>query len=140
MDNISRYKILLEDILERELIKSDGLSENEIEKSVNNLNIRIPKALEDYYISAGNINEINEYHNIIYRPEELRLTTGKLIFAEENQQVCFWGIDLRDLGLEDPLVYQGQIDENEIFEWYSEDMKLTQFIIEMLRWEFFEME
>jgi hypothetical protein len=43
-----------------------------------------------------------------------------LVFLEENQNVCIWGIDTNE---NDPIVYQNANNE-----WYSEDIKLSEFI------------
>ena len=43
-----------------------------------------------------------------------------MVFLEENQEVCIWGINIYE---EDPIVYQNANDE-----WYSEEVKLSEFL------------
>lgn len=42
--------------------------------------------------------------------------------------MVIWGFKMEDSDKEDPVVYQGQ--ENEQREWYSEEMSFSKFIID----------
>ncbi len=57
------------------------------------------------------------------------------MFAEENQGVVAWAFD-RGEEADDPNVWQGQPSaerSHPSYEWFSEDLTVSRFIVEMLR-------
>jgi hypothetical protein len=60
---------------------------------------------------------------------------------EENQAVAYWGVKQEDCSLHNPIVWQGQninsIErelEDETIEWYAENYRISQFLMEMWKW------
>lgn len=69
-------------------------------------------------------------------PDELKRDDGKVVFAEENQQVVVWAFDAADT-VEDPQVWQGQAgsgDTGDAMVWYREEETLSSFMVSMWRW------
>lgn len=89
----------------------------------------LPQSLNDWYEVAGD-GPVSRAHNRILPPVSLRTLDDKVVFAEENQGVVVWAFDASDTS-EDPLVWQGQPVADGV-EWYSEDERLSRFVIDML--------
>ncbi len=112
-----------------------GIPEEELSFCEDNLGITFPRALRDYYKVVGNLSELNSVYNRIYSPEDCEEKHGKLIFMEENQSIVYWGVALEEPTIEDPVVYQGSIDEKGMVKWYSEYKKCSDFLEIMLCWQ-----
>jgi hypothetical protein len=110
---------------------TDGLAEITVQTELAARQLLLPQALMDYYAIAGQ-HWINKHHNLLYSIQELEWVGNKLVFMEENQSVAFWGILETDLREADPIVWQGVNGES--LEWYSEDLTVSQFLMEMWRW------
>lgn len=89
----------------------------------------LPDALNDWYEVAGD-GPVSRAQNRIFPPSGLRTWGDKVVFAEENQGVVVWAYQASDTS-EDPLVWQGQPVADGV-EWYSEDERLSRFLIDML--------
>jgi hypothetical protein len=109
-----------EKLLGRPLSKNDGINIEKIEETEFILGIKLPKYLNDFYINIGNITLFNKSFEQFLDIDKLYLEDGKLIFLEENQGVCIWGINTYE---EDPIVYQ-----NADCGWFSKEIKLSEFI------------
>ena len=109
-----------EKLLGRSLEKNDGISIEIIEETELILDIKLQKYLKDFYSKIGNIQLFTESFNKIIDTDRLYFKDDKLVFLEENQEVCIWGINIYE---EDPIVYQNSNDE-----WYSEEVKLSEFL------------
>lgn len=94
----------------------------------------LPPALGELYRIAG-MHPINRTHHRLLLPDELERRNGRVVFAEENQQVVVWAFDVEDQE-DDPIVWQGQPEPAEPtgFVWYSEEQPLSAFVIEMWSW------
>lgn len=55
-------------------------------------------------------------------PEQCEVDDGRLVFLEENQGVCFWGVEIAG---DRSTVWQRA---NEDSPWYSEDVELEEFV------------
>ncbi|HEX8834169.1 MAG TPA: hypothetical protein VF719_08210 [Abditibacteriaceae bacterium] len=136
------YNDMVEQILERELTLQDGMGINRIEAAEQNLGLRLPLSLREYYRVAGCLDELNENYNRLYSPEELRIDDGYLVFMEENQVVVFWAVPVRHLCEEDPVVWQRVREKPG--EWYEavgtekhpDPMSVSQFLLRMFLWTF----
>jgi hypothetical protein len=122
------------------LSPSDGLGDEYVQAELSKIGFSIPRALTDYYSIAGN-HQINREHNILRSVNELEWFGDTLIFMEENQAVAYWGVKREDCNLHNPIVWQGQnIDsiewklEDEPMEWYSENYRISQFLMAMWKW------
>lgn len=114
----------------------DGLSLEEIERSEKEIKFRLPKTLRDFYMLAGNHEQINYSFNRLIGVEYLEIKDSKMVFYQENQSVCDWAIDQNDFHLNDPPVWQGQwINYPDEIEWYMEASRLSVFLTSMLCWQ-----
>lgn len=80
-------------LLNRPLKRSDGLSGQRIEAEQKRLGINLPVALRTLYTAVGSVRSLMCSFVQIAVPEQLKIEDGKLVFAEENQGVCTWGVD-----------------------------------------------
>lgn len=71
-----------------------GMSENEILRIEDTLQIVIPEALRDFYLMFGNDLVFLKCMYDIIRPKELCVVDRILIIAKEYQNVCSYGIDI----------------------------------------------
>src|SRR5262249_5362349 len=69
-----------------------GTSERDITTAEEQLGVRIPTALRDYYLSVGNERDLNVAHDRLLAPKDWFLDAGRLVFMVENQAVLFWGV------------------------------------------------
>jgi hypothetical protein len=114
-------------------VESDGLPPGELSSAEERLHLKLPRALADYYLLAGGL-DLNRQHNRLYPPSALAIMDQKLIFMEENQAVVLWGMELHELSLLDPTVFQAC---NSLpLEWYSEEPPFSDFILKMWRWQY----
>jgi len=102
MDYIQRIKTLYN------ISENCGYSEKEIVETENNLNIKFPKVLREYYAVLGKNEVLNESHNILFKLNDIDLADDEkyLVFYEENQGACIWGIDKNVLEDDNPKVYR----------------------------------
>jgi hypothetical protein len=125
---------LVKQYLNREVNDFDKILEDQISIAEQNLGFELPKSLIDYYRTLGNCSELNNYQNRILELDKIFIEDGFLIFAEENQNVVYWGIKIETLEEIDPIVWQ--IRSEETLEFYSEDKTFTEFITELFKWQF----
>ncbi len=109
----------------------EGLGDDAVRAALARRDLAIPTALRDYYSLAGR-HWMNENHDRLRPIGELEWMGDKLVFLDENQCVVFWGIDRSDLQKADPIVWQGI--NGEAIEWYSENLRLSRFLMARWRW------
>jgi hypothetical protein len=115
--------------LGREPKRSDGITEASLKKCERRLGVRLPTAVRDYYAIAGRLNQLNKAHNVLFALDELRVGDGYLWFMEENQSVAHWGLPVKRLTEDDPIVYQRtNVDDAK---WDSEKTRFSTFLIRM---------
>jgi hypothetical protein len=89
----------------------------------------LPQVLTDYYAELGADNALNATQDRLIPPGELFSPAYQdeeyLVFYEENQGVCHWGIRKADLTQDDPPVY---ITYDSGGEWQKESETLTGFL------------
>jgi hypothetical protein len=101
-----KYRDAIE-TLAKPVTAEDGVPAGEIVAGENRLDIRLPSALREYYLIAGQLERLNCAHNRLYSPRDWFVDAGKLVFIEENQLVVFWGIPIGKDSDDDPPVLQG---------------------------------
>ena len=114
-------------LLGRQLEATDGI---DIKPAEERLGISLPQALADFYLSVGNNKTVTSSFQRFAGINELYYTDNKLVFLEENQGVCYWGVDLIT-----EKVYQCT---NEGGEWYYEGLALSEFLELILYYQFAE--
>jgi SMI1 / KNR4 family (SUKH-1) len=152
------YKSLVKKHLARDWQTKDGIPEEDILKIEEKLGFGLPTALREYYLTVGNLGELNKMHNLLVdlselphilfdfknQPEALfydidanwRSQEDFLIFMEENQGVVYWALKTESINQTDPTVWQ--IVNNSQPEFYSEEKTFSEFIVEMFDWQFEE--
>jgi hypothetical protein len=118
-------KQIAEKLLGRSLTNNDGFDVRIIENAETRLGQEIPKLLKEFYITVGKLDIFMSSFQRFIKPEDLFYEDGKLVFLEENQKVCFWGVD-KENKEDNPLVYQVQNIDNAV--WYSEEILLSDFL------------
>jgi hypothetical protein len=111
----------------------DGVTGVALKQCERRLGVRLPAALRDYYLLAGRLDRLNRAHNRLFAPDELRVEDGHLWFMEENQAVVHWGMPVKRLSAEDPVVHQrANVDDAR---WFSEKMRFSTFLIRTYDWQ-----
>ncbi|MDR1199535.1 MAG: hypothetical protein LBK94_11105, partial [Prevotellaceae bacterium] len=129
MDHIQKIKLLYN--LTKN--KNHGISENEIVLMENNLKIKLPKILREYYLELGNNENINNSFNRLFEPKEISFTEDKkyLVFYEENQGVVYWAINKNDMESDNPKVY-GNYDPDDLTQdWFIDSETTDNFLLSM---------
>ena len=119
----NRISIIAESLLGRHLTEKDGMNLTEIETVENSLSLKLPMVLRDFYLLVGKVDMfISSFEQFIkpYMKGEM------LVFLEENQGVCIWGINIRDT--ENEPVFMCADSETDHPEWHSEEIALTDFL------------
>ena len=111
---------IAEKLLGRSLDSNDGINIKIIEEVEYIIETNLPKYLREFYLKIGNLKLFTQSFEQFLDIDKLYFEDNKLVFLEENQNVCIWGINKNE---DDPIVYQNANDE-----WYSEDIKLSEFI------------
>lgn len=123
------YRVLVGRLL-RPLGKSGGCSEKRVSDAERRLGRRLPRLLREFYLITGEREDINGVHNRLLAPEDLRVSGDVLVFYEENQGACFWGVDVHDPANEDPAVFREDSVASPM--WDPDFDHLSQFFIAML--------
>ncbi len=92
--------------LERVYGRFDGsatYSKPEVDAAEHRLGIRFPAALRALYERTGR-HPMHTVHNTLFPPGKISIYEEHLVFYEESQRVCYWGISSRCLEDADPPV------------------------------------
>lgn len=101
--------------------KAGGIKLSELEMTELRLGYTLPEILKELYLLAGKNYMLMESFHRFALPSQLECVDGKIIFLEENQELCYWGFAV---GAENPSVFQLTGDD----EVYEEKLKLDDFI------------
>ena len=124
MKNIdNKIRTIAENILGRHLTGEDGMSISKIETVEKSLGLELPTVLRDFYLLVGNIDAFMSSFEQFIEPY---IKGEMLVFLEENQGVCYWGVNIRDI--ENETVFQCTDLETDNPEWHSEEITLTDFL------------
>ena len=104
-----------------------------IAASERRLGRRLPAALRDFYLVAGQERRFNQALNRVLAPESWFLDKQRVVFMEENQSVAWWGVSIRNAASDDPPVSQGMNDEPII--WRRQHRKCSVFLAVMLHYQ-----
>ena len=128
-----QYVDLIRRQLGRDPKPSDGVPEAALKKAECRLGVELPASMREYYLLLGRLDRINKAHNRLFTPQQLRVEDAHLWFMEENQAVAHWGMPLKRLAEDDPVVYQrANVDGAK---WYSERMRFSAFLVRMYDWQ-----
>ena len=99
----------------------DGVEEAELARAEQRLGGKIPPALRDFYLLAGKNVTLADSFNHFALPEQLQVKDDKVLFLEENQGACFWGVET---GEANPMVFMYLPEE----ETWRPEMPLAEFM------------
>jgi len=120
------------------LSKNCGYSENEINKAEDNLGIKFPKVLREYYLRLGKNKRVNKSFNRLLNinNEEIGFTNDKnyLVFYEENQCAAYWGINKNDIKNNNPKIYINYDPNNCTDDWFLDSETVEKFLLLMAYW------
>jgi hypothetical protein len=109
------------------LKKSDGAAEEDVVAAEQRLGLRLPRLLREFYLLTDERDDINGVHNRLYPLDALVVEGDVLVFYEEDQGVCLWGVRLRD---DDPAFLCR--NDGVGAEWDPDFDCLSQFLVPML--------
>lgn len=92
MNNLIKTAELL---LGRKLQFSDGYTLAEIQQAEDSLGLKLPEVLKEFYYHIGKIDVLTSSFERFLPLNGLRKDKDKIIFLEENQDVCLWSTDTR---------------------------------------------
>lgn len=114
-------------ILSENLFDAHGIPGAEISRLLAGRSI--PRSLHDYNLVAGR-HWMNSNFERLLPPDQLRQEQQYIVFMDENQNVAHWGYRHEDAASDDPRVYCGSWEGDDLV-WYDEGRPLSQFIIDM---------
>ena len=94
------------------LTEKDAGSPSTLAEAESRLGARVPLALREYYLVAGRDRRFNSAHNRLLPPTKWEIDQKRLLFMQESQSVCVWGVSVRNPHSDDPPVSQGIEDES----------------------------
>ena len=112
--------------------EADKVPVAELDDAEQRLGVKLPRALRGYYQLYGR-NWVNGVQDCLRQPSELELRDGALVFFDENQGVCFWGIEAEYLSRDDPPVCNA-LNEALPLAWRAFEPQLSTFLLVMLFW------
>ena len=119
----SKIREIAENLLGRHLTEKDGMNISEIETAEKSLGTQLPSALRDFHLLVGNLDMfISSFEQFV----EPYIKDEMLVFLEENQGVCYWGVNIQHS--ENETVFICSDIEADRTEWYSEKVSLTDFL------------
>ena len=121
------------------LSAAHGISDSVLDRTAERLGCSIPEALRSYYEVAGKEKRFNLAFQQILPPARWSLAGGHLVFIEESQGVCNWGVSVKSKGARDPGISQGfeeETDEGEsTVSWHPENARCSTFIKVLLHYQ-----
>lgn len=109
-----------------------GFTEAELAALEQQLGTPLPACFKNYYTSLGKQEQVNDSYNRLLKPgKEIGFSAdGFLVFYEENQVVCYWGIRKEDLEADNPPVW-GNYGTDAEPDWYREAATTEDFFLLM---------
>ncbi|WP_329528303.1 SMI1/KNR4 family protein [Streptomyces sp. NBC_01462] len=89
------------------LIDGDGFTVEDLAAAEERLGVSLPTALGEMYRLLGRRRDLTSNHDQLLHPDQLYIDARgeALVFREENQGACSWGVLLKDLDQADPEVH-----------------------------------
>lgn len=126
-------EILAADWSERPLTPADGYTDADLDAAEQTLGQPLPAALREALKLFGRRDDLTRNQDPLATPEDLDTYEGALVFREENQGVCAWGVMLEDLDQDDPPTYlRPDLADKSEEEWIPWTDKLSLALVEAL--------
>ena len=110
----------------------DGWDEGTLAEAERRLGARLPRVLREYYAIAGKADDVNRAHTSLRDPDDLEIEGDVLVFYDENQGVCRWGVRAGSLKEEDPPVVSAAHLASQDVIWEPDHAHLSEFFLTML--------
>jgi hypothetical protein len=123
-------RTIAESLLDRPLLPADGIPGSECVAAEAALQGAVPVALRVFYELVGNLPGFMSAFQRFAGPDELYLEDGYLVFAEENQGVCYWGVSV-----DDPAARVYQRANGDGSAWHAESLELPDFLALLLYYQ-----
>jgi len=123
-----RIRTIAEDLLGRPLTAQDGVTPESIASAERALGRSLPVPLATFYRLVGNLPQFTNAFQEFAAPAQLRDVDGLLMFLDENQGVCSWGVDAQGR------VFQCHHIGNERHD-YDEELDLQAFLELILQYQ-----
>lgn len=125
--------LIAADWSERPLTAADGHTDADLDTAATRLGHPLPAALREALRLFGRRDDLTRNQDPLATPEDLEIHEGALVFREENQGVCAWGVLLEDLHQDDPPTYlRPDLADKSEEKWLPWTDKLSLAIVEAL--------
>ena len=114
--------------------QTHGMAVSILDNAADRLGVAIPDALRDYYFVAGNERRFNRSLQTFLHPSKWFLDQRHVVFLQENQAVCWWGVSVKSRGAKDPMISQG-VHYDDAIAWHKEHHKCSNFISVLLHYQ-----
>jgi hypothetical protein len=117
----------------RPLTAADGYTDADLDAAAARLGHPLPAALREALKLFGRRDDLTRNQDPLATPEDLDTYEGALVYREENQGVCAWGVMLGDLGQDDPPTYlRPDLADKSEEEWLPWTDRLSLALVEAL--------
>lgn len=116
----------------------DTVADSELDDAPIRMWFEIPPALRALYRRTGRSRALHQSGNRLVPLAELNLRGDHLVFYEEAQGVCHWGIALSSLGLDDPPVDASERGPFGQTLWVREFSSVSEFLLVQGAWQALE--
>jgi hypothetical protein len=129
-------ELVAADWSERPLTPADGYTDADLDAAATALGHPLPAALREALKLFGRRDDLTRNQDPLTTPEDLETYEGALVFRDENQGVCRWGVMLEDLAQDDPPTYlRPDLADKSDEEWMPWTDKLSLALVEALMTE-----
>ncbi|WP_194914211.1 SMI1/KNR4 family protein [Catenulispora rubra] len=126
-------EVLAADWSERPLADGDGYSDADLDAAAAALGLPLPAALREALKLFGRRDDLTRNQDPLTTPENLETHEGALLFRDENQGVCWWGVLVEDLDQDDPpTYYRADLLDKTQEEWMPWTDRLSLALVEAL--------
>ncbi|MEY2242383.1 SMI1/KNR4 family protein [Streptomyces sp. BF23-18] len=117
------------------LTVGDGFTEENLARAEERLGVSLPTALDEMYRLLGRRQDLTSNHDRLLHPDQLYIDARSetLVFREENQGACSWGVLLKDLDQTDPAVHVlSDLTDRQAQRWEPWMERLSWMAVEMV--------
>lgn len=111
---------------------TDYIVEKDILENANELNLKFPESMIEFYIHFGNDEEMLSSFHYFYNLQEIMIAKDALIFAEKHEEIGKLAIQLENLGTNHEKVSLFEFSEGI---WYVEEKRTDTFFLNMAAWQ-----
>lgn len=111
---------------------TDYIDEKDILENANELNLKFPESMIEFYIHFGNDEEMLSSFHYFYNLKEIMIAKDALIFAEKHEEIGKLAIQLENLGTNHEMVSLFEFSEGI---WYVEEKRTDTFFLNMAAWQ-----